>query len=146
MTVGRAKPRVDTIEASRRGAPSFRSQYPSQAVDPSTRLARCPNPGGFALCDQLTSKQTSILACLCHHTPFAVNKPVTKRFSVPSSGERLNSARKLKIATLQTEYFPKPVQNPVFSGTQEHREEFRGGFVTGSFAPASVPLRLHDDH
>ena len=37
-----------------------------------------------------------------------------------------------EIAILQTEYFVKPLQNPVFSGTQEHREQFRGGSVTGS--------------
>jgi hypothetical protein len=48
-----------------------------------------------------------------------------------------------EIAALQTDYFSKPYQNPVFSGTQENRERFRGGFVSGSFAPHSGTVRLN---
>ena len=41
VKAGRAKQRVDTIEASRRGAQSFRSRHRCQADDSSARSVRC---------------------------------------------------------------------------------------------------------
>ena len=44
----------------------FRSQHPSQAVDPSARLARCPNLDDFVLCDNERGKIEQLSASRSH--------------------------------------------------------------------------------